>query len=49
MGQNNKWDRRDNKRNARRRMRVSGVGTRVLQRIILEKAGVIKSAQATSA
>ena len=49
MGQINKWDRRDNKRNARRQMRVDGAGTKVLQRIILDKAKVNKSAKATSA
>jgi len=38
MGQSNKWERRDNKQNAKRKMKMDGAGNRVLQRIILKKA-----------
>jgi len=42
MSQTNRWDRRDHKRNARRKMKVDGAGTKVLQRIIGEKAQKVK-------
>jgi len=42
MSQTNKWDRRDHKRKARKQMKVDGAGTKVLQRIIGEKAEKIK-------
>ena len=38
MNQDNRWERRDNKQTARRRMKVNGAGNKVLQRIIMEKA-----------
>jgi len=38
MNQDNRWERRDNKRSAKRKMKVNGAGTKVTQRIIMEKA-----------
>ena len=38
MNQRNKWDRRDQKRNAKRKMKVSGAGNKLIQRIIVERA-----------
>ena len=48
MNQTNRWDRRDHKRNARKRMKVDGAGTKVLQRIIGEKAQKVKRLRAVS-
>ena len=38
MNQRNKWDRRDHKRNAKRKMKVTGAGNKLVQRIIVERA-----------
>jgi len=48
MGQSNKWDRRDNKRNATKRMKVDGAGNRVLQGIIIKKSEEAKRRQPSS-
>jgi len=42
MSQTNRWDRRDHKRHARKQMKVDGAGTKMLQRIIGEKARKVK-------
>lgn len=49
MSQNNKWERRDHKKQARRRMKVDGAGNRVTQGIIIRRAEEIKKREALSA
>lgn len=48
MGQGNKWERRDHKRQARRRMKVDGAGNKVNHNIIIRRAEEIKGRKALS-
>ena len=45
MNQDNKWERRDNKQTAKRRMKVNGAGNKVTQRILMERAKKVEELQ----